>query len=254
MINRFPLFNFGWFQPDFSTRLDELASLAMPEKWDYNNAPVGNGHPILFNYIHHTFNKVEAENKIIVEGEKCIFNTGLVTDNQEGIFAYFDKNKRVGATIPWFFIGWRKESYRDLLNFSFLPETADYFVNPTELIYDTRCELRVNADHIITDNITRFPEGMKTMEPYQLGNLLQGTINDAKKRVKRNYKTAIPQYFNGKLQLLLPLCLQSKGVADLALVVEKENNIYRASTILTLDMAVNNARLIAKPDDEWLRP
>lgn len=91
------------------------------------------------------------------------------------------------------------------------------------------------------------------MDKYHLGVLLEGTINDAKRRIRRNYKTAVPQYYKGKLQLLLPLCLTSKAVADLALVVEKVNNIYRASTCLTLDMAINNARLIAKPDDEWLK-
>jgi hypothetical protein len=37
-------------------------------------------------------------------------------------------------------------------------------------------------------------------------------------------------------------------------VVERENDVYRANTCLTLDMAINNARLIAKPDDEWSRP
>jgi len=56
-----------------------------------------------------------------------------------------------------------------------------------------------------------------------------------------------------KLQLLIPLCLIAKSKADLALVIEKENEIYRASTCLTLDMGINNARLIAKPDDEWLK-
>lgn len=86
-----------------------------------------------------------------------------------------------------------------------------------------------------------------------LSNVLHGTIADAQRRVKRNYKTAIPQYYKGKLQLLLPLCLKTKATADLALVIEKENGVYRASTCLTLDMAVNNARLIAKPDDEWLK-
>ena len=79
------------------------------------------------------------------------------------------------------------------------------------------------------------------------------SLEDAKKRVRRNYKTAIPQYYDGKIQLLLPLCLTSKTDADLALVVERGNNVYRASTCLTLDMAINNARLIAKPDDEWLK-
>jgi hypothetical protein len=42
--------------------------------------------------------------------------------------------------------------------------------------------------------------------------------------------------------------------ADLALVVARENEVYRASTVLTLDMAFNNARLIARPDREWLDP
>ena len=45
----------------------------------------------------------------------------------------------------------------------------------------------------------------------------------------------------------------SKSKADLALVIENCNGSYRASTCLTLDMAINNARLIAKPDDEWLK-
>ena len=105
----------------------------------------------------------------------------------------------------------------------------------------------------IEDNIDRFPFAFQKMDRYQLSVLLEGTINDAKRRIRRNYKTAVPQYYKGKLQLLLPLCLTSKASADLALVVEKENNIYRASTCLTLDMAINNARLIAKPDDEWLK-
>ena len=58
----------------------------------------------------------------------------------------------------------------------------------------------------------------------------------------------------GGLQLLLPLCLVRPDQADLALVVERENQVYRASTVLTLDMAYNNARLVARPDTEWLDP
>lgn len=134
-----------------------------------------------------------------------------------------------------------------------MPDTANYFENSSDLIYDTKLDLRPNVDHIIDDNIERFPKNLQSMDRYQLGVLLQGTINDAVRRIKRNYKTAVPQYYDGRLQLLLPLCLTSKANADLALVIEKVNNVYRASTCLTLDMAINNARLIAKPDDEWLK-
>jgi len=245
------LYNFAWFL-DFQNSIDELKCLAMNEDWDYKQST--GKHPILSNYIFHTFSKIKEEGKIEIYNDFCIFNTGLVTENQEGIYGYFGKNKKPNTTIPWFFKGWRKESDRDLVKFSKLPDSANYFDDPSELIYDTNLELRINIDHIIQDNKSRFPDPLKNMDNYQLGNILQGTINDTKKRIKRNYKTAIPQFFNGKLQLLIPLCLLAKSRADLALVIEKENDTYRASTCLTLDMAINNARLIAKPDDEWLKP
>lgn len=246
------LYRFAWFR-DFFASLNELISLAMPENWDYPTNPTG-GKPVLFNYIHHTFAKIESEKKIEIQNNYAIFNTGLVTPNQETIYAYFEKNKKPNAQTLWYFIGYRKGSDRDLTKFSQLPDVANYFDNPADLIYDTRLELRINVDHIINDNKIRFPSALSVFDDYQLSILLQGTINDAKNRVRRNYKTAIPQYFSNKLQLLLPICLTSKAKADLALVVEKENGIYRAATCLTLDMAINNARLIAKPDDEWLRP
>lgn len=245
------LFKFSWF-PDFNNSVEELKNSAMHENWDYIKKPTSKN-PVLVNYIHHTFDKIYHENKIEYEGDFCCFNTGLVTENQEEIYGYLQKNKKPNVTIPYYFIGWRKSSHRDLSKFSKLGEIATYINDPSDLIYDIKLELRTNVDHIIQDNKSRFPNPFDSMDDYMLSNILHGTIEDAKKRVKRNYKTAIPQYYKGKLQLLLPLCLKSKADADLALVIEKENGVYRASTCLTLDMAINNARLIAKPDDEWLK-
>lgn len=245
------LFEYAWI-PEFFDRIKELKALAMKEEWDYKKHPSGK-EPILVNYVKHTFSKLYEEKKVYEQGNYSVFNTGLVTPLQEEIFSLFQSNKRQSASQPWYFIGWKKQSDRDLMKFERLPECANYFDNASDLIYDTKLELRSNVNHIIEDNIDRFPSSFQEMDRYQLGILLEGTINDAKRRIRRNYKTAVPQYYKGKLQLLLPLCLTSKASADLALVVEKENNIYRASTCLTLDMAINNARLIAKPDDEWLK-
>jgi len=245
------LFDFSWI-PSFKQSIDDLKRLAMIENWDYCRNPTGE-HPILINYIHHTFEKVFSENKIEYTDDFACFNTGLVTENQEEIFGYFQKNRKPNSTIPYYFIGWRKSSDRDLSKFSKLADIAIYITDPSDLIYNSSLELRINIDHIILDNKVRFPSPLNIMDNYQLGNILQGTIEDAKKRIRRNYKTAIPQYYKGKLQLLIPLCLITKAKADLALVIEKENGVYRASTCLTLDMAINNARLLAKPDDEWLK-
>lgn len=247
------LFRFAWFR-DIEQSLEELAELAMDEQWDYKHTESRSKHPILWNYLNHTFRRLNYERKIVEEDDYATFNTGLSTNNQEEIYAFFNTNKKPGADIPWFFKGFRKESDRDLMKFSQLPECANYFDDPSELIYDTRLELRINYDHIIDENLERFPENLREASKHQLNILLQGAVEDAKKRVKRNYKTAIPQFYNDRIQLLLPLCLKEKQKADLALAVERQNDIYRASTCLTLDMAFNNARLIAKPDDEWLRP
>ena len=52
-----------------------------------------------------------------------------------------------------------------------------------------------------------------------------------------------------KQQLLLPLCLEDVNRADLALSIDRVGNVYRAATVLTLDMAYNNARLVATPTE-----
>lgn len=83
-------------------------------------------------------------------------------------------------------------------------------------------------------------------------NILNGAIDTMKKRVSANYKLAIPQYYDGKIQLLLPLCLMSDNKADVAIAVTKKDKCYQGHTCLTLDMAYNNARLIAKPENNWL--
>jgi hypothetical protein len=79
-------------------------------------------------------------------------------------------------------------------------------------------------------------------------------IDRAKRRVLQNYKTAIPMYNRGRVQLLLPLCLKNPSKADVALVVGREGRVYKGYTVLTLDMAYNNARLLTRPDREWLIP
>lgn len=131
---------------------------------------------------------------------------------------------------------------------------AHYFADPSVLVFDTRKELRVNVEHVVADNIERFPEGLNSMNPYGLQNIVKGAIASAVERVKRNYKTAIPQYYQGNIQLLLPLSLTDPAKADLALVVERFSDFYRAATCLTLDMAYNNARQLARPDRDWLQP
>ena len=245
--------------PRLDSQLEELATLAHKEDWNYRHPKSNRRLPILRNFVFYTFARLEAEEKIATaSGENgeavACFNTGLATERQEAIFAVFGQRKGVADTSPpWVLEKFAKESDRTLTYFAQRPDIANYFSDPSELLYDTRIELVVDVDHVIGGNRGRFPSELEDSD-FAMRSALDAAILAAKRRVRRNYKTAIPQYYRGSLQLLLPLCLVRPERADLALVVARENQVYRASTVLTLDMAYNNARLITRPDTEWLNP
>ena len=240
-------------------KLKELARLAQDENWDYRFTKSQRPFPILRSFVFYTFARLETEEKIATasgsDGERvACFNTGLATERQEAIFTVFRQHQGgAPGDPPWVLDQFAKESDRVLTHFGQRPDIANYFSDPSELLYDTRIELVVDVDHVIGDNRARFPEELRHSD-FALRGALDAAILAAKRRVRRNYKAAIPQYHRGTLQLLLPLCLVRPDRADLALVVARENEVYRASTVLTLDMAYNNARLVARPDTEWLDP
>lgn len=245
------------FFPSFEEKIDDLAELAEPEDWDYKNTANPNlkSKPILFNYLRYTYAKLSQEDKIeiSIDGQYLAFNTGLVTINQESIFCFCSKNKNQTKT-SWFFQGWKRKGEYDMTRFEKIPEMAHYFDNPAVLVFDCKKPLNPNIEHIIEDNKERFPQPYNEMNNHLLHNLLKGAIDSAVERVKRNYKTAIPHYYDGRIQLLLPLCFSEPNKAELALVVENMGSMYRAATCLTLDMAYNNARQLVRPDTDWLAP
>ena len=132
------------------------------------------------------------------------------------------------------------------------PERANYFEKPELLLFDWHYPIDVYYKHILDDerNKSRLPK--EFLNSNNMVNILNGAIDTMKKRISSNYKLAIPQYYEGKIQLLLPLCLMSDNKPDVAIAVTKKETCYQGHTCLTLDMAYNNARLIAKPESNWL--
>ena len=249
------LFDFA-FIPQFRDKIEELANLAEEEEWGYVNTPSNSNHPILENYLKYTYKRLAEEKKFSYsrDGNNCCFNTGLVTRNQEPIFAAFNQNMLDGTHQYWHFWKFLRRGEYELSRFDTHPEMAFYFDDPTKLVFDPKQELVANIEHIIEDNKERFPAPYNTMQNFQLRNFIEGAVNAAIERIKRNYKTAVPQFYRNSIQLLSPLCVTDAKIADLALVVEDYGQMYRASTCLTLDMAINNARQLAKPDRDWLQP
>lgn len=255
------LFKFAFF-PNFDNSIAFLAdNLADKENWDFADTLTKNN-TILKNYLEFTFRKLLHEKKVVFTSDNkfACFNTGLVTENLEDIFAYFEsyKKPKTNNSNPFFFKAFLKKSDNNfLLHFSqTIPEVTDFFDKPDLLIFNPKCDLIPDLDHIIKDNLQRFPLHLQGADDAELRRQLVGAIDEVKKKVRSNYKIAVPQYYNNKIQLLLPLCLTSGSPnADLALVVHKLNDsTYTARTCLTLKMAYNNARLIVKPQSNWLKP
>ena len=90
----------------------------------------------------------------------------------------------------------------------------------------------------------------------RLKHRLDDAVELAKKRAAWNYKTAIPTYYpkHNAGSLLLPLALTDEDHIDLALVVIRNpSGSYQGETILPLDLAYSNSRLVSRPDSDWLR-
>lgn len=244
------LFDFA-FCHDYEKKISALAGIC-PEKWSFGKRA---DNTILKNYVEHTFLKLQEEGNIVQCCDHAVFNTGLYTTYYEPIFAYFTKNK-IPDRQQWFLDGFYTSYQLGMMNITDRPKRANYFSDPAALVFDTNCDIIPQYAHIFGDaeNFLRIPEIIRDSPNKTM--LFDGAINRAKHMIDANYKTAVPQYYKGWIQLLIPICLVSESVPDLALVVSKNEagNQYLGRTCLTLDMAYNNARLIARPDSAWLKP
>ncbi len=84
---------------------------------------------------------------------------------------------------------------------------------------------------------------------------MDGALDRACVRAAYSFRTGVPSFYPAinDIQILLPLCLMDEDVPDCALVTNKdEHGRYEGRTILTLRMAYKNARLLCRPESEWL--
>lgn len=242
-----------------------IAALAEWEDWNYRVHPAKDPFVILRSYLKYTFLRLsELSDYLVYSSDRTTlaFNTGLVTPFQEHIFAVFRRRPEDEPGPPWVLRGFEKASSVPFLSLfgGKLPPLASYFEDPAQLVFDTSLPLSVNVEHVPHDP-TRFPESLNLLTPQDLAAQVNAKAPEAVERVRRNYKTAIPQFYRdgksgqGKMQLLLPVTLLRRDHAELALAVDRlDSGVYLGRTVLTLDWAYNNARLLTRPDTDWLKP
>lgn len=258
--------------------LEDLKTKAIPEKWSYKSHQSGIPYPILKSYIEVTFEKLKVDdegNKILRsdDGKYLLFNSGLLDKFFHEIFVIAhtgNESENGNGNVKNAYI---MSSLTDLTRIGFavggkvirkqedLPEPATYFTNINEVIFHPDIEIDRNYDkftHIIDDRRDRFPREEQEKDTTELARKLDNSIDYAIAIAKRNYKLVVPMYRPqlNKLQLLMPIYLSGSFTKspDFALVLNLEHNVYTPETILPLDAAYQNARLITKPDELWLNP
>ena len=281
---------------DWDSRLQVLTEIAEPERWTFRCVPDASPLPVLDSYIRYTFLRVYEQAKIAESDRLSCFNTGLLTANQEEIFGVFrvsdlfDPRQPVGpGNKRWFLTSWARAGDRHLTEFLQLPDLATYWSDPAELVFNPNLQVQLNLDHIIRDDLNRFPtelgghldvNGIPTdlatfadiesdagepadggtpaaaapdvTVPLATRNALEGAMKHSVRLAQRSYRIAVPQHHQGRIQLLLPLYLRNADRPDLALTLERHGGWYRAATVLYPDWAYRHARLLSRPNSEWL--
>jgi Domain of unknown function (DUF3825) len=179
-------------------------------------------------------------------------------------------------------------------NFNPLPKPARYFNKLDQVIFDPEVLIAPRYDHIVYDSIARgrypaeflrkhCPKSVQWIDPGDLSkedrelflssfvdgvksearidrdirNRVDDAIELAVKRARWNFKTAIPLYYprTGNISLLLPIALVDDERVDLALVVTRTAaGGYSGETVYKLNWAYDHARLVCRPDSDWLTP
>lgn len=222
--------------------------------------------PKLYNYLEYTFLRLQTlENEhpgiyfiSSVDKKNICFNSGLQdTLGNDLILSFRSLLPRPGyQDSDWAFdtiLTPQCDAYRSLFG-QVAPELAWYTKDSRDYVYNTEYALNSELhEHVFLRAKERC--GFTDFPDEATRNYLSGVISNLIPKIKRNYKVAIPIYYvkEQKMQLLLPFQVKY-GLS--AFLVERDDNhkIYMIKTILDMDQAFFAARLITRPDGDWLDP
>lgn len=166
----------------FKSCLPDLQKMLLTgEEWDFASERSAGEFRILENYLRFTFFRVYKQNRLSIskDGRFAVFNTGLVDNLFEPIFAVF-LPKASGSKRPYKFAGFcchgRGKLGRDIMApFEYMPERAEFFTSINDVVLPRDIEVVEQWEHIIDDGVARgrypwrflkkfIPEGVEVTE------------------------------------------------------------------------------------------
>jgi len=250
---------------------------------------------MLRSYFNHMFDKVVEDGLLAFhpDGNSAVFHTGLMTRNDQDIYAVFVPNEREDAQ-DWFFRGFSTKDGLGLGEFlaayDELPVRPRFIHRAEQAFYTPQSGMpECNWERLIVENISRIPRQLihdATDERVILPDLRDvgkeayiECLDEAARRIAideglqdligwfelalertmdklhMDYKLAVPSWHakDQCVALMLPLAVRQKEVnVALAVTWDEVGRFYEGLNLLTMEMAYNNARLIARPEASWL--
>jgi len=258
------LFRFAYI-PAWYEQLYELSQLAAPETWRFKQPDYETQNdqtPILERYINQVFRKQaveynyaqseEADPVFYIRNEFSCFHTGLYTPGLKAIYMCFERNKKRDTLRQWYFKSFATEGSATLKYVNPLPDRPTHRLLRQTSYFEPEWEIRINAEHILQDeeNVERLPASIRAT--WNLHLLLETAVELARRKALADWNLAVPQIFQSRIQYLLPMHLTSMERPDLAMALSIMDGYYVGHTCLTLQMAYQNARLLARPTAGWL--
>lgn len=231
--------------------------------------------PKLKNYLNYTFvrlialdKEAPAEHYFVSspDDEWVTFNTGLQNPHGVDLLAVFQRYKerpQVGqppqVRPDWVYKCTSPSNdgrYRNIFG-NRIPKLAWYSKDSRDYVFDTSYHLDRDAfDHLLERAKER--AGLPDATDEVIRNYLRGALENLLPKIARNYKVAIPVYYveEQRMQLLLPFFSASNASDVSCFLVERDdaNKCYGIKTIFDLDQAYFSARLLTRPDRDWLNP
>lgn len=258
----FNLFDFGYF-PRWLDSLDDLEQMAQPEPWAFPGEiyddRYNNVNPILERYVNNVYSRAavlyndasdqdQRDQLVTIRHDFAAFDTGLLTPQYEPIIAYFARNTRPGER-RWYFRGWATPGSPMLARAAPLPKRVPFTI---DIPYNPVLPVRVNAQHMLQDaaNIQRIPPDVRKTKFLPL--LLETAVELARRQAAVCPGIVVPQFYQRRLQFLLPISLTDPERPDLAMTLQPADGCYIGTTMLTLRMAYTNARATGRQLAPWL--
>jgi hypothetical protein len=267
--------------PDFDEPFKAIARATIDgyDAWTFQQERFKKKHsysevPKLKNYLNYTFvrlvtleNEAPGEHFISSDNDEWIsFNTSLQNSYGADLLAVFQRYKErpeLGKT-PQVRPDWVYKytcpptdgKYRNIFG-NRVPKIAWYSKDSRDYVFDISYHLDRDAfDHLFERAKGR--AGLPNASDEVIRNYLRGAIENLVPKIARNYKVAIPVYYveEHRMQLLLPFISASDSNDVSCFLVQRDdvNKCYGIKTIFDLDQAYFSARLITRPDRDWLNP